>query len=338
MPANAAPDPQSPRHPVLIGLDWGTTSLRAYLFDAYGTELQRLQASQGILAVPEGRFREAFEGLCAPWLAADPSLPVIASGMIGSRQGWREAPYAHAPAGFEEIASRLSRLDDAAGRVFRLVPGVQASTQMGATDVMRGEETQVFGALAARSLLLPADAAHRDGLFVLPGTHSKWVEVRDHRIVALRTYLTGETFAVLRNHSILGRLCADPAADDAEAQLQARAAYDIGVQQGHAQPGALLHLLFMVRTEGLFERFSASQLPAYLSGLLIGAEIADAWAWCGDELQPALVGSTELASRYARALHTLGLPASIVSEECTAEGLFAIAVHAGLVPNYLKMV
>ena len=127
MTASAFSAPHPPRHPVLIGLDWGTSSLRAYLFDAYGTELQRLQASQGILAVPEGRFRETFETLCAPWLAADPGLPVIASGMIGSRQGWREAPYAHAPAGFEEIASRLTALDDAAGRVFRLGPGERGS-------------------------------------------------------------------------------------------------------------------------------------------------------------------------------------------------------------------
>ena len=92
----------------------------------------------------------------------------------------------------------------------------------------------------------------------------------------------------------------------------------------------------MVRTEGLFERFTPNQLPAYLSGLLTGAEIADAWNWCGGELSPTLVGGSELASRYARALHVLGLPASIAPEECTAEGLFAIAVHAGLVPGYLE--
>ncbi len=336
MSASASRTPPSARQPVLIGLDWGTTSLRACLFDAQGTELQRRQAAQGILAVPEGGFRATFEALCADWLGSHPDLPVIACGMVGSRQGWREAPYVHTPAGFEEIAGRLCSLDDLAGRVFRVIPGVQASSQMGAADVMRGEETQVFGALAAGSLLLAADAAHRDGLFVLPGTHSKWVEVRGHRIVALRTYLTGETYAVLRSHSILGRLCADPAPADADAQEHARAAFDIGVQQGHAQPGALLHLLFMVRTEGLFERFTATQLPAYLSGLLIGAELADARTWCGDELSPTLVGSSELAARYAHALHLLGRQAGIAAEECTAEGLFAIAVHAGLVPDHQK--
>ena len=313
MSASASRTPPSARQPVLIGLDWGTTSLRACLFDAQGTELQRRQAAQGILAVPEGGFRVTFEALCADWLGSHPDLPVVACGMVGSRQGWREAPYVHTPAGFEEIAGRLCSLDDLAGRVFRVIPGVQASSQMGAADVMRGEETQVFGALAAGSLLLAADAAHRDGLFVLPGTHSKWVEVRGHRIVALRTYLTGETYAVLRSHSILGRLCADPAPDDADAQEHARAAFDIGVQQGHAQPGALLHLLFMVRTEGLFERFTATQLPAYLSGLMFeslligsldetasgyGLLAVDLW-----QLADPYQDAREVLARWGRDLH-----------------------------------
>jgi len=324
--------PTPARTPALIGLDWGTSSLRAFLFDAHGSVLARVQNAQGVMAVVDGRFRETFEALCAPWLAAHAHLPVIASGMVGSRQGWREAPYQGCPVGFEDLATRLGVLDDLAGRPMRLVPGVRARGALGSPDVMRGEETQVFGALIARDLLGRADRAHRDGVFVLPGTHSKWVEVRGDRIVALRTYLTGETYAVLRQHSILGRLCEDAPDHDDAAQAAAQAAFDAGVTQGAAHRGALLHLLFTVRTEGLFGRYSATQLPAYLSGLLLGAEIADARDWAGEADTPTLVGTHELASRYARALSVLGMPATLAPEACTAEGLFALAAAGGLVP------
>ena len=321
------------RTPALIGLDWGTSSLRAWLFDAGGNALDRLACASGVMHVATSGHRAAFEALCAPWLALHPALPVVAAGMVGSRQGWREVPYVHTPAGFGEIAQSLLALDEEADRVFRLVPGVRAEGREGSIDVMRGEETQVFGALAARSLLRNADAANRDGLFVLPGTHSKWVEVRDGRIVALRTYLTGETWAVLRQHSILSRLAADPPGDDPAAQAGAAEAYDRGVRMALSSPGALLHLLFLVRTEGLFDRLHPEQTPAFLSGLLTGAEITDALGWCGREIIPTLIGDDAQAARYARALALAGVVGRAAPAGCTAQGLFAIARAAGLTPR-----
>lgn len=321
----AAPSPASPARPALIGLDWGTSALRAWLLDAQGRILAAREGGPGVLAVGAGAFREAFERFCAPWLAAEPTLPVIAAGMIGSRQGWREAAYLTAPAGIAALAEALLPLDDAAGRVFRVVPGVLAELADGARDVMRGEETQVIGAL------LDTPASARSGLFVLPGSHGKWVAVREARIVALRTSLTGEAWAALREHTILGRLCADPAPDDPAAQAAAWLAFDQGVAQIRADPGALLHLLFRVRTEGLFGRLRPEQLPAYLSGLITGAEVGDALRWPErGTATPVLVGSGPQLARYARALAGFGAGCARAGPDRAAAGLSALARAAGL--------
>lgn len=316
------PDAPAAR-PALIGLDWGTSSLRGWLYAADGTVLAYRDSGAGILGVADGEFRAAFEDFCAPWLVGAPGLPVIASGMIGSRQGWREAAYVDAPAGFADIAARLLALDDAAGRPWRVVPGVLAVAADGEHEVMRGEETQVFGAMPAGG---------HDGVFVLPGSHGKWVRVRAGRIAAIRTSLTGEAWAALRGHTLLGRLCVDPDPADAGAIASAWEAYDLGVSQAHAQPGALLHLLFRVRTEGLFGRLRPEQLPAYLSGLLTGAEVTDGLAWRGAEADPpVLVGSGEQLQRYARALACLGVTAIVAPPDRAAVGLHAIARAAGLI-------
>jgi len=329
----AAPTPALPieasaanvARPALIGLDWGTSALRGWLFDAQGRILAGREGGPGVLAIGAGAFREAFERFCGPWLAADPDLPVIAAGMIGSRQGWREAAYLPAPAGIHALAAALMPLDDAAGRVFRIVPGMLTELADGARDVMRGEETQVIGALLDHEV--PASR----GLFVLPGSHGKWVAVRDAQIVALRTSLTGEAWAALREHTILGRLCADPAPGDPVAQEAAWLAFDQGVAQIRAEPGALLHLLFRVRTEGLFGRLRPEQLPAYLSGLLTGAEVGDALRWRERGAgTPVLVGSGTQLTRYARALTGFGAGCTQASPDRAAAGLQALARAAGL--------
>ncbi len=260
------PAPPAPAR--LIGLDWGTSSLRAYLFDGRGHVLAQRRAAQGILSVAPGGFRETFHAICHGWLD-DATLPVIACGMVGSRQGWQEAPYAAAPAGFAALSRQLLRIDAAAGRPFAIVPGVSLLRADGTHDVMRGEETQVFGALDADAARAPAQATD----WVLPGTHSKWVQVRADEIVAFRTYLTGELYAVLSEHSILGRLFARGAGPGAADPSDA---FRDGVARAAADPAGLSALLFSVRAEGLFGRYDAQALPDYLSGLLIGAEIAHA--------------------------------------------------------------
>jgi 2-dehydro-3-deoxygalactonokinase len=303
----------------LIGLDWGTSSLRAYRVAADGRALERREAARGILAVPEGRFADALAEVAGDWLAAEPRTPVLAAGMIGSRQGWREAPYADCPAGPEELARGLIGVEGPGGRPVRIAPGLLARDPTGVPDVMRGEETQILGELAA--------GGARDGRFVLPGTHSKWAEVRDGRIAGFATYMTGEVFDVMRRHSILGRLMREGAAphdDDAF-----RRGLDKGA--GPGAKGVLLHDLFGTRTLGLAGDLPDAALASYLSGLLIGAEIAAGREGAGADGPVTVIGSGALTALYLNAARHLGVAARPAgSPDCVVAGLLLLARAAGL--------
>lgn len=298
-------------HPRLIGVDWGTTACRAYLVGDGGRVLARA-AGPGILGVQDQAFAEALRAITADWMRGG-RLPVLLSGMVGSRQGWVEAPYLACPAGADEIAAALVRLDDPSLGPVALVPGLTVD-HGDMPDVMRGEETQVIGALAP-------GAPH--ALFVLPGTHSKWVEVADGRIAGFRTFMTGEVYGALKAHTILGRLMRDAAAPDA-------AAFARGVAEGAAQEsgGALLHRLFAARTYGLFDRLPATGLADYLSGLLIGAEIAEATR--GAEAPVTILASPALAERYVAAFAALGRAARPGPPDCAALGQYRLALAAGM--------
>lgn len=312
----------------LIGLDWGTSALRAYLYAEGGRVVAQRHLDSGILRVPDGRFEEAFRSACGDWLASNPGVPVLASGMIGSRQGWREAPYVDTPAGFDELTRGFATVRTGDGTTLRIVPGVSTLRENGVHDVMRGEETQVAGALHRLGI--------DDGVIVLPGTHSKWVRVAGRRIASLRTYMTGELYAVLSAHSILGRLFAQAAAsaEPAGADATRDAAFHDGLRRAAEDPAGITSTLFSVRAEGLFGRYDGTALPAYLSGLLIGVEIAHARTELrrdGAEPPLAVVAADALAHRYADALGFLGLRASIVDGAPAADGLWRIAVAAMLV-------
>jgi 2-dehydro-3-deoxygalactonokinase len=265
--------------------------------------LQERSLSRGILSVAAGEFPAVFEAACGDWTGH--SALALISGMAGSRQGWLEAPYCPCPAGFADVAVRLAWVQ--AGRV-AIVPGLSCE-QQGVPDVMRGEETQVFGAL---SLLEQAE-----GVLVLPGTHSKWVTVQDGRIQGFATFMTGEFFALLRQHSIIARTL--PPADG---ELD-EAAFRRGVE--HAlRSGNLLHAAFSARTLSLFDRLPGDAMPSYLSGLVIGEELRS--QQLGSLAAPVIViGSPALTRRYELALHTLGVASRRVGSEASWRGLWAIA-------------
>jgi 2-dehydro-3-deoxygalactonokinase len=303
----------------LIGLDWGTTSFRAYRMTADGDVIERKEAPAGILQVPERRFDEAFAAQVGPWLTAEPGLPVVASGMIGSRQGWVEVPYAPCPAGSADLVNGLLHHRTAGGVDIRFVPGLSVRGQDGVPDVMRGEETQILGVLAARP---------ETRLLVLPGTHSKWVTVENGRIDGFATFMTGELFAVLRQHSILGRLMQGAETDDE--------AFERGVRFGlatEAGSGGLLRRLFSARTLGLFDELPATGINDYLSGLLLGAELREARGCVGEAATRAgvvIVGGAALADRYRRALALADIACETFEGEAAARGQWVIARAAGL--------
>ena len=161
---------ESTPRPRLIGLDWGTTGLRAYLMGEGGRVLESRERPWGIRHLPAGGFDAALDGIVADW----PDLPVLASGMVGSRGGWREVPYVELPATIDAVVVALGSVDSVSGRRVHLVPGLRNTV---VADVMRGEETEIFGALALQPVL-----AGRSAL-LLPGTHSKWVNVLHGRVV-----------------------------------------------------------------------------------------------------------------------------------------------------------
>jgi 2-dehydro-3-deoxygalactonokinase len=295
-----------PLTPALLAVDWGTTALRGALLAADGTVLAEHAAPRGLLNIAPGGWADAFEAEFGAWRTAHPQLPALLAGMVGSRQGWAEAPYCPCPAGLDDLADRLLWLQP--GRL-AIVPGLSAEAE-GLPDVMRGEETQVFGALQSLGL------SQGDATLVLPGTHSKWVTVQAGRITGLATHMTGECYALLRQHSILARTLPG---DDADWQPEA---FDRGVAQAR-RPGGLLHHLFGVRALALFERQSPAEGASYLSGLLIGEELRAAAPAAGAPV--VVVGSPTLTSRYQRALAGCGVAARTMGAEATWRGLAALA-------------
>ena len=239
----------------MIAIDWGTSSFRAYRVDAQGDVLEKRTAPLGIMQVEGGRFVQALESQIEDWLTAGAG-PVVMSGMIGSRQGWKEAPYVSCPAGADDLARQLVEVTWGSARRAWIAPGLSSRDAAGVPDVMRGEETQILGVLDD----LPFEAAW----VCLPGTHSKWVEIRQRRIAAFATHMTGEVFAVLKAHSILGRMMP-------EAPSDARW-FDAGVRRAR-DAGGLLHHLFGVRAQGLLGGLPNESAASFLSGILIGHEL-----------------------------------------------------------------
>jgi len=317
MPIAMPSQPSSP--PELIGLDWGTSSLRAYLLGKNGACLAEASGAFGILNIADRDFDACYLRLCAGWQREYGLLPVVASGMIGSRQGWMEAPYVPCPATPAQIAARLASLQAGDGARIHFVPGLSCRSAQDVPDVMRGEETQLLDVIGA------GDAA----LWVLPGTHSKWARSANGRIEDFATYMTGELYALLREHSILGRLM--PAGPGAALQSDP-AAFQRGVRCGLSAEAELPRKLFSVRTLGLFGEVAAEGLPDYLSGLLLGAEIRDALAHWNPAAEIGVIGEAALCERYRMALQIAGARARTGFSDATQRGLWRVAVDAGLVP------
>ena len=268
-----------------IALDWGTTSFRAYEVSAEGKVMNETAAPEGILSVRDGKFEETLESHIGSWNKA---LPVAASGMITSRQGWVECPYAECPANASDLAKSITRKTTTSGRAVHFITGLHYASPTVGHDVIRGEETQVIGSLRSGS-------TH----FVTRGTHCKWIDVQGQKISGFSTYMTGESFAIYKQHSILGRLMKDGPENEP--------AFKRGVEKAFADPAGLLHALFSVRSLGLFDEIAPENLASYLSGLLIGHEVAHATKGHDRDAKYIVLGSPAQAATCIMALQMVGL-------------------------------
>jgi 2-dehydro-3-deoxygalactonokinase len=272
----------------LIGVDWGTSQLRAFRIGSSGQILEHRQSAQGIAGLRHADFDDALSSLISDWQSKTQALPILMCGMIGSRQGWREAPYGDCPAELSTLLNTLRAIETRCGSAL-IVGGLSTPQGMQYRDVMRGEEIQIWGAVGATN-------RH---LCVAPGTHSKWATVDGKRIERFRTYMTGELYGLLCRHSSLGWLM-----ENASEQPHDDDSFLAGVSLA-LQDTQLLHSLFSVRTRGLFQQQPPGALAAYLSGLLIGSEIA-AETRQGASCPILVIASLQLAHLYRAALAAAG--------------------------------
>jgi 2-dehydro-3-deoxygalactonokinase len=288
-------------NPAFIGGDWGTSRLRLFLCDDAGAVLARAEGP----GAAAGNCHETFAQLTAQW---DAKLPAILCGMVGSTIGWREVPYLACPSKAGTIAGAMLRFESD-GRTIFIVPGLSCRNPVGTPDVMRGEETQILGALR----LQPALARDRQ-LICLPGTHTKWAEVADGAVMGFQTALSGELFDLLARDSVLARDSGPVAADSAAFRQ------GLDLAREHHTAG-LLHLLFSTRARQVTGEMAKVDAASYLSGLVIGADVNAARAlFSADSV--TLICSPALVALYGRALAHYGLQsAAIDGDQAALAGL-----------------
>ncbi len=282
-----------------IAVDWGTTHMRAWAMSDTGSVLDKASSDQGMGKLSRDGFEAALINTAGRWI--DGPTTVIACGMVGSRQGWIEAPYVSTPCPVmpDSFVNAPTLNPDLSVHV---IPGIKQSKP---ADVMRGEETQIAGFLSRNP--------NWDGILCLPGTHTKWVHVSADEVVSFQTFMTGELFATLTNFTVLRHTVGADGWDDD--------AFSTGVSDAMARPEQLAARLFAIRAEGLLNDLSAPAARARLSGLLIGAELAAAKPyWLGQQI--AVIGAGALAKTYVDALAAQHAPATQVQAEAiTVAGL-----------------
>ena len=285
--------------PAFLACDWGTTNLRAWLVGGDGEVLAEREFALGVAKLGPGEAQARFGDEVRPALNAE-GLPAILCGMVGSNLGWKAVDYIPCPAGLEALRGALCTVADGV----RIVPGVRGDGIAGAPDVMRGEETQVFGWLLQ-------DETRMRGRHVIchPGTHAKWILVEDGAIVRFITAMTGELFGVLSRHGVLRN----------EAPADDEAAFDAGLAAA-ADGGALAARLFTARSRVVAGGEAPESTPSYLSGLLIGAEAASVpQLLCeGGGYPVVLLGDANLCRWYERALSARGVQTSTHDGEAAA--------------------
>jgi len=298
--------------PSLIAIDWGTSNFRAFLLDQQGNVLEKKFAKLGILKISRGYFEQHLAQQISDWTQKYPNIPILMSGMIGSRQGWIEVPYLSCPVDLKELAQNLVQANPNKNQW--IVPGLRINYPDGKIDVMRGEETQILGALKTSN--------SSQQVFCLPGTHCKWAWTVDERITEFTTFMTGEIFTLLAKHSILGKLLRSTRTD-----MQA---FDRGMDWSEREEH-MLSQIFQVRTQVLGGKLNPHSVHSFLSGLLIGHEIRQVLRTPIVDKKVTLVANARISRLYSRALARNGIDGFMTdSDNVTTQGLFRIATHAGI--------
>lgn len=286
----------------MIVVNWGTSNFRAYKLDGEGNVEAEKSSGRGAVSVPPGGFEDALRTEIGDWIGKGNGR-VLMCGMVGARRGWKEAPYVPVPAAFEQVAEGVIRLE-VEGLDARIVAGLSGTDENGVPEVLRGEETEIFGCEGDLEKYIH---------LCLPGTHTKWVRMEGGQIRAFTTAMTGDLFKAVRENTIL-RSCTQHEPDDAEAFL-------LGVARAK-QPGELANHLFGVRTLILAGKLKETSASSFLSGLLIGHEVRAA-AREGESVH--LVGDAALCLLYQKAMHAFGVDSSIEAEGAALRGLKRIA-------------
>ena len=308
--------------PLLIALDWGSTRFRGWLLDSNGIEIDKIDEEFGILKINKSQYINVFEKQLGSWIKEHESIPIIATGMIGSRQGWMEAPYLNCPAGPEQLAQNLTYLKINSKLInnplsMAIVPGIKYF-ENGIPDVMRGEETQIAGLLWSQ---------HQVGLCIFPGTHSKWVFINKGRIERFTTFMSGEIFSLIEKHSIVNRLMVGKSFNKDD--------FLSGCNHSLNSSYGFLKQIFSARTMGLFDKVNPKGIYSYLSGIVIGNEIKDGLdnhyknTGC-KEKTIILNGENSLCNLYKIAFETAGVKVKLEKKNLVAKGLLRIAQTAFL--------
>lgn len=298
--------------PTHIVVDWGTTSFRAFLVNADGTLIDELETTRGIQFITDGAYETELTTAISQWINVHGALPILALGMITSRNGWVEVPYVPCPALAEDLAAGIisKTLDNGCPLYF--LPGITDRARSPFPDVMRGEETQILGY-----------GLERDISIILPGTHSKWARIKDKSIHSFQTFVTGEIFALLSKQSFIAK------ASEGNEEAIDWDAFDRGVTNAtlaSAETDATLSILFSARTGMLANKIHSHEIRDYISGLLIGQEFRQAslCGWFNEGDNVGIVGNDGLNNRYERVACKLGLNVFSGNDDAAIHGALTI--------------
>ena len=296
----------------IVAVDWGSSQFRAYLLDEKGEIIEKTESNLGIFKARKSGFAEVLYSSCGRWFDHVSDLPVFMCGMVGSREGWIETEYLKCPITAGEVGGRLTRVPDVSENPVYIVPGI-SSDVFSFTDVIRGEETQIFG--------LPQEDCS-EGITCMPGTHSKWVSFNGNTIDYFATFLTGELFSSIKTSGSIQPVIQHEDFDED--------AFREGIRLSR-KPGGLSHHLFSIRSRLVAGESSCSAHASYLSGLLIGAEISAGLALCPIKKSITLIGNKSLLNQYVLAFSLFDIATTpMSSDQASVKGLWKLAAVSGL--------